>query len=99
MTQKELENKIQKMIDDHVELNLRDRAYVELLTFDTDQNMKATRAIVENYPNFNSIYFRFEDPGHFVVGIAVNPKDIKTKKDVKKLAKAVMIMAKNGRLV
>lgn len=72
-----LEQEITEMVNDFVEHNYRDEAFKEIEEIEKSGKKCPNCAfIVENYPKFNSIVFKIEQPNHFVLTIALNYKDL-----------------------
>ena len=93
---KELEKDITKMVNNFQPNKFKERAYQELSRVDLTKK-SATRNIIQDYPDFDSICFKITDPDHFVIKIHINPEDLKNNpKAIKKCAKMISGWFKKG---
>lgn len=84
---KELEKSIQELVDNFEECDYKLKALSELSNFD-DVKFEACRHIVNDYPDFNHIELKITNTDAFVFKLCINPKYMKDKKTIRKLAKA-----------
>ena len=97
-TLEELEKEITEMVDNFVEHNYKKEALKELDEIEKlEKRCPNCAFIVENYPNFNSIVFKLEEPNHLILTIAINYKDLVGQpKAIHKAAKMIYSWYKKG---
>ena len=99
---KQIENELIEMINNHCDHDYKANAFKELDKVEEAGFVCPNCAfIVEQYPDFNSIMFRLEQPGMYVTINYINinslrNNDKKTKKAIHKLAKMVYGWHKQG---
>lgn len=86
---REIEQKLNDMIENFCAKNLKQHAFEELdKVEEAGFTCPHCSFIVEQYPDFNSIMFRCEQPNQFIISIYINPDSLKgNKKAIHKTAK------------
>ncbi len=86
MTKKELIEQITDMVENFEPDNYKIKAHKELAKISLSDK-PATQFIIEDYPDFDSLYFKISQGDKFVVKIHINPAVLKgNKKAIKKIA-------------
>ena len=93
---KELEKQLTEMVENFQPNHFKEKAYQELSKVDLTKK-PATRFIINDYPDFDSICFKITQPNCFTVRIHINPDELRgNKKAIHNAAKMISHWYKNG---
>ena len=86
---KELERQLTEMVENFQPNHFKEKAYQELSKVDLIKK-PATRFIISDYPDFDSVCFKITQPNCFTVRIHINPDELRgNKKAIHKCAKMI----------
>lgn len=98
VTIREIEQQLNDMIENFCAKDFKKHAFEELDKVEKGGFICPHCAfIIEQYPDFNSILFRCEQPNQFVISININPDSLKgNKKAIRKTAKMLKNWFRRG---